>query len=353
MKTQKLTALVGAQYGSEGKGVVAKYYANEYDVHVRTGGPNAGHTFSYRGQCFKMQSIPCGWSNPDASLVIGTGAVVNPRILERELRMLQDVGVDITDRLFIDPRATLLTSEHEKSEGHTSGEIHKRIGSTGEGVGAARLSRIHRNAKNTTLLGDYCVEHHPALANRLYDTARLLHTEYGDGRNILLEGTQGCGLSLVHGPWPYCTSGDTNAAQLCADAGLPPQWISDVILVARTYPIRVAGNSGPMKSETNWDNISAKMGKPTEERTTVTKLVRRVAEWDSELFAQSIRINAPTEVVLTFADYLDPEIEGNTNSMTDKVRSFVQYIESTFEIPVSLVGTGFTEENGWSCIKRK
>lgn len=117
-------------------------------------------------------------------------------------------------------------------------------------------------------------------------------------------------MSLLHSHWPYCTSVDTNAAGIIAEVGIAPSRVTDVLLVCRTYPIRVAGNSGPMKGETSWWHISDKVGHKVEERTTVTKKVRRVAEWDDDLFAYSFMLNEPTEIALTFCDYIDPDLEG-------------------------------------------
>jgi adenylosuccinate synthase len=134
------------------------------------------------------------------------------------------------------------------------------------------------------------------------------------GLNVLIEGTQGSALSLLHSYWPYCTSIDTNAAGIISEVGIAPSRVTNVLMVVRTYPIRVAGNSGPMKGEITWEELSKRIGKDmTPEKTTVTKKVRRIAEWDDELFAQSCILNAPTEIALTFADYVDPEVYGATS----------------------------------------
>jgi adenylosuccinate synthase len=170
-------------------------------------------------------------------------------------------------------------------------------------------------------------------------------------RSCLLEGTQGSGLSLIHGPWPYVTSADTNAAQMAADVGLPPRMITKTLLVARTYPIRVAGNSGPMYQEISWDVISERMGRKITEQTTVTKKTRRVGEWDEYLFVKSCQLNAPTSVALTFVDYLSPADEGVEDfpSLSRDAKRMVHYVESLARAPVSLIGTG---GNPWRVIDR-
>lgn len=352
----KLTALVGAQYGSEGKGVVAKHIAMEYDSHVRVGGPNAGHTFVYNKNLYKMQAIPCGWINPNASLVIGAGAVVSPEAIMKDMRQIpEDLVESVFDRLFIDEKATPLLPEHTREEGHTKGDIHKRIGSTGEGVGAARMDRLRRDEERLQLAGK-ALRLHPQLGSRLtWNTGFLLQKYLEGDKNVLLEGTQGCGLSITHGPWPYVTSHDTNAAQMLADTGLPASRLKETILVMRTMPIRVHGNSGPLRGETTWEDISKRVGKKVEEKTTVTKLVRRIGEWDENLIDEAVRINDPTWVAITFMDYLFPEDTNKTRieDLSSKSRGFIEYIERRFGVPVGLVGTGFNVEHGWYCIDRR
>jgi adenylosuccinate synthase len=173
------------------------------------------------------------------------------------------------------------------------------------------------------------------------------------GRNVLLEGTQGFGLSLVHGNWPFVTSADTSAGQLCADCGVSPRYLTDVLMVVRTHPIRVAGNSGNLQEEMTWDQISAIVGRKVEERTTVTKKIRRIGHWDESLFKAAIAVNHPSAIACTFLDYLDPGIEGRTDeaaiSEFPKVRSFIEYLEVMSQVRVSYVGTGGPE---WSVIER-
>jgi len=334
-------AVVGAQYGSEGKGVIVYAIAREFGVHVRVGGPNAGHSFIENGREWKMQAVPCGWVNRDAMLVLGRGGVFNPAIVAREVAEIEKVDPSIKDRLFIDAYAGVLDERFAKEEGHTSGELHRRIGSTGEGVGAARIARLRRDPGQFRLWKDAAAE--VGLDRCLAeDTPALLANALQDGKNVLLEGTQGSGLSLIHGPWPFVTSHDTNAAQLAADVGLPPHCVSRVLLVARTFPIRVAGNSGPLFGELTWAEMSRRLGRKVEERTTVTKKVRRVGIWDDRLMDRAVTINGPTSVALTFLDYICSADEGKSRweDLSDASRQFVWYIERRWGVRVSLVGTG-------------
>lgn len=317
----KLTVLVGGQYGSEGKGAVAAKIANDYQVHVRVGSPNAGHTIYWRGEKHVMQSIPCGWINPKAVIVIGRGALLNMKQFMKELVHIQQYYPDFISRLVIDPEAGILDERFHEQEGGTEGEMHKRIGSTGEGVGPARVARINRDPNQFRQFKDIAKEY--GLEECLVEnTPQYIAVAQDSGINILIEGTQGSALSLLHSYWPYCTSIDTNTAGIISEVGIAPSRVTNVLMVVRSYPIRVAGNSGPMKGEITWEELSKRVGKDmVPEKTTVTKKVRRIAEWDDELFEQSCLLNAPTEIALTFADYIDPEVYGVT-TLTELEQSY-------------------------------
>lgn len=315
----KLTVLVGGQYGSEGKGAVVAHIANQYSMHVRVGSPNAGHTFYWGGKKHVMQSIPCGWINPDAKIVIGRGALINMKQFMKELVHILQFYPDFLSRLFIDEEAGILSEEFHKAEGGTEGEMHHRIGSTGEGVGVARVARINRDKSVFKQFKDVASEY--GLERCLmFNTPRFIADWQNAGENVLIEGTQGSGLSLLHSHYPYCTSIDTNAAGIISEVGIAPSRVTDVLMVVRTYPIRVAGNSGYMKNEITWEELSNRTGvNIIPEKTTVTHKTRRIAEWDAELFQQSVLLNAPTEIALTFADYIDPELAGCISA--DRVKS--------------------------------
>ena len=309
MERGKLTVLVGGQYGSEGKGAVAAHVANDYQVHVRVGSPNAGHTIYWRGEKHVMQSIPCGWINPNAVIVIGRGALLNMKQFMKELVHILTYYPNFLERLVIDPEAGILDDKFHEQEGGVYGEMHRRIGSTGEGVGPARVARINRDPSQFRQFKDVAAEY--GLEKCITpNTPKSIADAQDSGVNVLIEGTQGSALSLLHSHWPYCTSIDTNASGVISEVGVAPSRVTDVLMVCRTYPIRVAGNSGPMKNEISWEQLSRAIGRNVTEKTTVTKKTRRVAEWDDELFRQSCVLNAPTEIALTFADYVDPALYG-------------------------------------------
>lgn len=341
MKKGKLTVLVGGQYGSEGKGAIAAHVANQYNAHVRVGSPNAGHTIYWNGAKHVMQTIPCGWINPEAVIVIGRGALLNMKQLMKELVHIISYYPNFLDRLKIDPEAGILDEKFHQQEGGVNGEMHRRIGSTGEGVGPARVARINRDPNEFRQFKDIAKEY--GLEKCLSpNTPKSLAKMQDLGLNILIEGTQGSALSLLHSYWPYCTSIDTNAAGIISEVGIAPFRVTDVLMVCRTYPIRVAGNSGPMNRETTWEELSKRLGKNVTEKTTVTKKTRRVAEWDDELFAQSCLLNAPTEIALTFADYVDPNVYGCDNidelSKSDLLNEFM--FRHHLADKVKYIGTG-------------
>ena len=313
MNKGKLTVLVGGQYGSEGKGAVAAHIANDYQVHVRVGSPNAGHTIYWNGAKHVMQSIPCGWINPNATIVIGRGALLNMKQLMKELVHIMQYYPDFKMRLMIDAKAGVLDERFHEQEGGVNGEMHRRIGSTGEGVGPARIARLERDPQKFHLFEDVAAEWglEECVA---YNTPDYIVARQNLGDNVLIEGTQGSALSLLHSYWPYCTTIDTNASGIIAEVGIAPTRVTDVLMVIRTYPIRVAGNSGPMENEISWGELSRRTGVDLCERTTVTKKIRRVAEFDDKLFRQSCLLNDPTEIALTFADYVDPYIYEESNA---------------------------------------
>ena len=337
----KLTVLVGGQYGSEGKGAIAAHVADKYDVHVRVGSPNAGHTIYWNNKKHVMQSIPCGWINPYAEIVIGRGALLNMKQFMKELVHILTYYPNFLDRLHIDAEAGILDEKFHQQEGGTEGEMHRRIGSTGEGVGPARVARINRDL-NEFRQFKHIADEYGLSQCMMVNTPQILAKWQDEGKNILIEGTQGSGLSLLHSNYPYCTSIDTNAAGIISEVGIAPSRVTDVLMVVRTYPIRVAGNSGPMKDEISWDDLSHEIGKDiTPEKTTVTKKTRRIAKWDDDLFNNSVVLNNPTEIALTFADYIDPGVYGgglDAVMESEKLQAFIK--DHGLDKKLKFVGTG-------------
>ncbi|MGH4014820.1 MAG: adenylosuccinate synthetase [Pseudonocardiaceae bacterium] len=214
----------------------------------------------------------------------------------------------------------------------------RRIGSTGKGVGAASAEKVLRTP-NTILAGQI-----GWLADYLGDVAVRANEVAQKGGEVFLEGTQGFGLSLHHGYFPYVTSRDTTAGALCSEAGLSPTLVNEIIMVVRTFPIRVAGPSGPLPHEIDWETITKESGAPTSvvEKTTVTDKVRRVARFDPEIVKRACVVNRPTQIALMFLDYLDWRNRSVTSlgRLTRSAQEFIDTTQTLCDVPVTLVGTG-------------
>lgn len=339
----RVTAIIGGQYGSEGKGAVVQRIADRYNTHVRVGGPNAGHTIRHRGVEYKMQVVPCGWINPNAMLLIGRGGMLDLDLFRAELAMVAAVDPTIYGRVFVDSGTLIMHPEFHNSEGGVHGSLHQAIGSTGEGIGAARHARMARRETplvrfagsmreepiGPTTLGSMIAE----------SVADVINTT---GGQTLIEGTQGSELSLIHGPWPYVTSADTGVAQLLADTGVAPRNLAKTIMVLRTFPIRVAGNSGPLPNEISWAELSREIGRNVEERTTVTKKIRRIARWDDEVVRRAVVRNAPDSLCINFIDYLFPGDTGKTewDELSDAAKNWILDLEVKYQAAVEFIGTG-------------
>ncbi|OLF15945.1 adenylosuccinate synthetase [Actinophytocola xanthii] len=291
--------IVGLQAGSEGKGKVVAYLSDRYDVAVRSGGHQAGHTVHFNGEPFAMRVLPCAWINPRCELVIAPGAFFGEEILRREIAMVEQAGVHVRHRLRIDPRVVIVDSRHADTAAQEN--RWERYGSTLQGVGAARMDKLSRD---TAIRRADDVEW---LKPYLTDTIGFIGNYINENRPVLLEGHQGSLLSIVTSPYyPMTTNCDPNAAGVLSDAAVSPLAVRDIIGVFRTYPIRVAGNSGPLAGrEISWETVTRRSGSPVSilERTTVTGRVRRVFEFAEEDLKQALAINRPSRVALTFLDY--------------------------------------------------
>ncbi len=225
--------------------------------------------------------------------------------------------------------------------------IREMIGSTGEGVGQARVSKIEREGK-ARLARDYDWPRSKLGVGRaieIGDVASLAADLMEAGGRIMLEGTQGSGLSLHHGTYPFVTSTDTNASGIAAEAGIAPSRVRCTQLVIRTFPIRVAGNSGPMGGEElDWQVLIAAGVVERPEQTTVTKKTRRVAKYSDGLVDRAVMLNEPCALWITFGDYLDPSIRGTRDQRkigdSFPIQNFVEHLQDRYGVPVLGVGTG-------------
>lgn len=295
-----VSVVVGGQFGSEGKGKVAHHIARRMKASavVRVGGTNSGHTVvDVRGHTYSLRQLPASVMAPDTIAILPPGAIVDPDILFDEIEQL---GLG-PDRVVVSPLATLISTEDRESERRAG--LIDRLGSTGSGTGAA-LSRRMARGGDTALAGS-----ERRLQPYLGDTTAMMRAMLKRGERIVIEGSQGFGLSLLHGPeYPKATSRDTTAATFVGEAGLSPCDVDDVTLVIRCHPIRVAGNSGRLEHETTWSAIADRAMLPPDfvELTTATRKVRRVGEFETAVVGRAIAANAPTRIVLNHVDYVDP-----------------------------------------------
>jgi adenylosuccinate synthase len=333
------TVVVGGQFGSEGKGKVVSFLARRHADPwvVRCGGPNSGHTTFVDGRDVVLRQVPAGVSNPSASLAIAAGCVVDEELLLREIEV---IGLE-RDRLVIDPRAVLVEQGDRDAEVGAS----TTIGSTASGTGAALIRRMLRG--DGVKFADS--------SDRLRAKARIevvapqVHRAASQNRDVVIEGTQGFGLSLFHGVrYPFVTARDTTAAAFASEVGIGPRQVTDVCVVVRTFPIRVAGNSGPLQDEITWDVVRELGGAPAAfpELTSVTRKIRRVARFDLALVAQACRYNGASALAVMGLDRLDHANTGVTEfaQLSLGARRFLQELSLSTETPVTLVGTGFSTD---------
>lgn len=346
MRQGKVTVVVGGQFGSEGKGHMTAQFCREGPVAaVRVAGPNAGHSVidPRDGHRWALRCIPvAAVVNPEARLIIAAGSEIDPEVLFDEVDRLEASGISVRRRLFIDGQATVIHPQHRVDEKG----LTDRIGSTGKGIGAARAERIMRRGQ---LWESFADNHRGDLLRVPTDTAQMLASWLGTGRDVVIEGTQGYGLGLHAGYYPYCTSSDCRAVDFLAMAGITPwaPWVKKVetVVVLRTFPIRVAGDSGPLADETDWETLHAEsQGHIMPELTTVTQKVRRVGRWDAELAARAIDHNGGrrARVALTMFDYWFPELFGVTDASQFEKPHWDALVQLSREIGADIcwVGTG-------------
>ena len=202
------TIIVGGNFGDEGKGKIVSHVAHtdKPTIISRGGvGPNAGHTVMVGEKKFGVRMCPSGFVFPDARLMIGTGVLVDPRVFAHEVGVL---GVE--GRIFIDQRCAII-DEHHIAEDKSNTHLSQKVGSTGTGCGPANRDRAMRVARIARDL--------PELSRYLVDVPQEINTALDAGENVVLEGTQGFGISLYYGSYPYVTSKDTSASQMAADNG--------------------------------------------------------------------------------------------------------------------------------------
>jgi len=325
------SVIFGGQFGSEGKGKTTLFFTKHLNAEavVRVGGPNSGHTvISDKNDIVVLKQLPVSAIVKGVYSIITSGNYINVDILLKEIALTK-----IPDKyLIIDPYAVII-SENDILKENESG-LKEAIGSTGSGTGASISMRVNRDtslrfAKDEIRLQKY-------IRN---DAKTFLRSLLDNNKRIIVEGTQGFGLSLLHNDlFPFSTSRDTSAAAFVSEAGLSPLDIDDVIMVLRTFPIRVGGNSGPLPLEIDWENVTRISGNTLDiiEYTSVTKKVRRVAEFHPEIVKKSIEVNNPTRIILNHVDYFNNSCQQGV--IADEVKKKINEIEQSIGKQIDFVG---------------
>ncbi|HUU78591.1 MAG TPA: adenylosuccinate synthetase [candidate division Zixibacteria bacterium] len=320
------TIIVGGFWGDEGKGKIISYIAfNEEPAIIARGGvgTNAGHTVVFKGKKYGLRMIPSGFISEKSRLLIGAGVLVDPEVFLKEID-----ETDCSKRIGIDMQAGIIEKHHRETD-QISKHLNEKIGSTGTGCGPANEERAKRILK---LAKDI-----PELKPYLTDVSKEINEAIESGKNILLEGTQGTMLSLFHGTYPYVTSKDVSASQICADVGIGPTKVDEVIIVFKAFMTRVG--EGPMPG-TLPDEESKKRG--WDEYGTVTGRQRRAAPIDFDVARKAVRLNGATQIALTKLDVVFPEIKGATKveQLSNEALEFIVKIEKETKVPVTFIGTG-------------
>jgi len=319
------TVVVGGFFGDEGKGKIISYLAKKDNptIVVRGGaGPNAGHTIKDSNTTYKVRMLPSGFLNKNARVMIGPGVVVDPQVFLKEI---QEFGV--SGRAFMDNHCGIIEQNHLDQD--SKGRLKEKIGSTGSGTGPANAERAMRTLKMAKDV--------ESLSSYIKDVPDEINSALKNKEEILVEGTQGTHLSLWHGTYPFVTSKDVTAAGICADVGLGPKSVNEVLVVFKAYLTRVG--TGPMPGELGAEETEKK---GWAEFGTVTGRPRRAAEFDFNLARRAVMLNSATQIAITKLDVRFPECSGvkSMNELSSDAKSFIKNIEEKLEVPVTLIGTG-------------
>jgi adenylosuccinate synthase len=389
--------VIGAQWGDEGKGKIVDYLAEKGDIVVRfSGGANAGHTIKTGDKVFKLHLVPSGIIYPDSIAILGTGMVIDPIALFKELDSIESQGVSWKGRLLISDRAHIVFPEYRDEDSAMDAKRIRPIGTTGRGIGVAFAQKAARDGIRVIDMYD------PEVLNNLHPSKRAFVEEYSakmksmvanaawylhenKTKNILFEGAQGALLDLDNGTYPFVSSGFSCSAGASQGGGVGPRHLDNVMGVFKAYSTRV-GN-GPFPSEFkkdrdgDLDNIIREIG---HEYGVTTGRPRRCGYLDLVALKYSCWVNSLDSLVLTHLDVYDTfdeikvcvgyEIQGKTteifpasiselnaakpvlksfkgwksplsgcksfDSMPKEARDYVDFIEKYAETKVSIISVG-------------
>jgi adenylosuccinate synthase len=328
-------AVLGAQWGDEGKGKIVDLLTPHFSVVARyQGGHNAGHTVYVNGKKFVLHLIPSGILHEGVLCVIGNGVVVDPQALFKEIDELAGLGIDVGDRLLISEKAHLILPYHRELDILSEARRGERkIGTTSRGIGPAYEDKIGRRGirlcdlVDTQALADE-VRENVSARNQIIkdskmewgavyeqlleqgarmrrwagDVSLVLDQAMRDGKRILIEGAQGTMLDIDHGTYPFVTSSNASIGGACTGLGIPPKAVHGVLGVAKAYTTRVG--EGPLPTEL-FGELGSRLRESGQEYGASTGRPRRCGWYDAVAVRYAVRVNGIDAIALTKLDVLD------------------------------------------------
>jgi adenylosuccinate synthase len=328
-------AVLGAQWGDEGKGKIVDLLTPRFSVVARyQGGHNAGHTVFVEGRKFVLHLIPSGILHPAVTCLIGNGVVVDPEALFAEVDELARLGIEVGGRLLVSDRAHLILPYHRELDILSEARRGERpIGTTSRGIGPAYEDKTARRGirvcdllnpavlqegvrenvkarnrviRDTTLdwqqVYDACLRFGERLAPWIVDASVYLARAMRDGRAVLFEGAQGTLLDVDHGTYPFVTSSNASIGGVSTGLGVPPRAVGTVLGVAKAYTTRVG--EGPLPTELN-DEMGNRLRESGQEYGASTGRPRRCGWFDAVAVRFAARVNGLDALALTKLDVLD------------------------------------------------
>jgi adenylosuccinate synthase len=336
---ERNAAVIGAQWGDEGKGKIVDLLCEAFDVVARyQGGHNAGHTVKYEDKHFALRLIPSGIIHPDKLCLLGNGMVIDPQALLDEIEALRAAGLKLDENLLISDAAHVILPYHKALDlAREEAAGVAKIGTTGRGIGPAYESKVGRYGirisdlvdpevlkqkidftcaeRNAVLAGVYKRETHDPeklyedylrygeiLAPRIVNGTVWMNEQIRAGKKVMFEGAQGTMLDIDHGTYPFVTSSTTIVGGICSGLGVAPKHIHRVIGVGKAYTTRVGGGAFPTELD---DAHGEHLRKRGNEFGTVTGRPRRCGWLDLPVLRTSAILNGLDEIALTKLDVLD------------------------------------------------
>jgi len=393
--------VIGAQWGDEGKGKIVDFLAVDSELVVRfSGGANAGHTVVTGGTTYKLHLIPSGIIYPDQQVVLGTGMVIDPEAMFKELAILEEQGIDWKGRILVSDRAHIVLPSYKERDKQMDKERKRPIGTTGRGIGITYALKAHRDGVRLADLFDdeffndlpdgdreFLKPYREKLQPMVADISSFLHEKMG--KRILFEGAQGTLLDVDHGTYPYCSSGCSVAAGAAIGSGIGPRKIDRILGVFKAYSTRV-GN-GPFPSEFRDDrdgNLCEIVRETGREYGVTTGRPRRCGYLDLVALRYACMVNSIDSLVQTHIDVYDEfdeikacvgyELDGKTihhfpasiaelnrvepvlksfkgwkqslkdcrsyDDLPKEARVYLSFIQEYTETPVDIVSVGYERE---------